>query len=83
MREELAYSSLHRNVETKSRFVKKKNTRLVDQSTSDLDLHPLSEREITDRFVNELFEIKQFDELVDRTLKVVLVEIIDGSEQLV
>ena len=64
--DEGADAALGGDVEPERRLVQEEHPRPVQQRAGDLALHPLAEREVADRLAQQLPEVEQLDQLVER-----------------
>ena len=64
--DERADALLHRHVEADRRLVEEQHLRPVQQRAGDLHLHPLAERQVADRLVDQVADVEQLDEVVAR-----------------
>ena len=62
--DELADPLLHRHVEPDGRLVEEEHLRPVEQRADDLDLHPLTQRELAHRLAHEVADLEELDQLV-------------------
>ena len=62
--DERADPALHRHVQPDRRLVQEEHPRLVEQRAGDLALHPLAEREVAHRLLDDLADLEQVDQLV-------------------
>ena len=71
---------LHRHVEPDGRLVEERDLWRVKQPGRELHLHPLAERELTDRLVNERPEVEQVGELIEGPLELIIGDLVDLLE---
>jgi hypothetical protein len=57
----VADAALHRDVEADRRFVEEQDAGLVEQAAGEFALHPLAQREVADRFLDQLTEVEEID----------------------
>ena len=70
LRHERPDASLHRDVEAQRGLVEEHDLRAMEESRGELDLHPLTERQLAHRLVDERLQLEELDEPIEPRLEV-------------
>ena len=77
--DEVAHLGLHRDVEPDGRLVEEQHARPVEQRRHQLALHPLAQRQLAGRLVDEVADLQQLDQLAHRLVGLRARDVVDRA----